>query len=92
MTAHGVKRPHPQGFSLKKWVGTQNVKTVVEWINTTARYFPPSKESELTVIKLYDYQQLSLQKKYNQIKELIDTRPLSGNAWWATLIKLFSFA
>ena len=30
-----------------------SIKTVV---NTIARYFPPSKESELTVIKLYDYQ------------------------------------
>ena len=39
-----------------------SVKTVIKWKNTTARYFPPSKESELTVIKLYDYQQLSLQK------------------------------
>ena len=35
---------------------TDSVKTVVESINTTARYLPPSKESELTVIKLYDYQ------------------------------------
>ena len=35
---------------------TDSVKTVVEWINTTARYFLPSKESELAVIKLYDYQ------------------------------------
>ena len=70
-------------------MGGDSVKTVVEWINTTARYFPPSKESELTVIKLYDYQQLSFQNKYNQIKELIDTQPLSGNAWRATVIKLF---
>ena len=33
-----------------------SIKTVVKGINTIARYFPPSKESELTVIKLYDYQ------------------------------------
>ena len=59
---------------------TDSVKTVLEGINTTARYFPPSKESELTVIKLYDYQYLSLQKRYNKIKELIDIRSLWGNA------------
>ena len=40
-----------------------SVKTIVEWINTTAQYFPPRKESKWKVIfKLYDYQQLSPKK------------------------------
>ena len=46
-----INKPYPSAPG-----DTDSVKTVVEWINATARYFPPNKESELTVIKLYDYQ------------------------------------
>ena len=31
---------------------------------------------QITVIKLYDFQKLSLQKRYNKIKELTNTRSL----------------